>query len=52
MTDEEARTRVVVCLTEGCQNEAAVIVIPDDGTPVQCGPCGQWIIPPPSSDDV
>lgn len=48
----------VTCLTSGCENEGIALQVPStttdpDGTIrpvaiVQCGPCQQWIIPPPT----
>ncbi len=48
----------VTCTTPGCENEGIALEIADhwqdlDGTlhpvtVVQCGPCRQWIIPPPT----
>lgn len=40
-----APARVVVCRTEGCENEGVEIEVSDDGSTVICGPCGQVITP-------
>lgn len=51
----------VTCTTPGCENEGIALEIADhwqdlDGTlhpvtVVQCGPCRQWIIPPPTEGE-
>lgn len=43
--DDEQPTREVVCTTAGCENAGHSIAVPDDGSPVFCGPCGANITP-------
>lgn len=38
--------RTVSCTTPACPNENQPITVELDTTPVQCGPCGAWIIAP------
>lgn len=38
--------RTVVCTNLGCPNAGVVITMPDDGSPVVCGPCGTNITGP------
>lgn len=53
---------IVTCQTPGCENQGIPLEIADtwtdqDGTQnpvtvVQCGPCHQWIIPPPEDPPI
>lgn len=48
-TDElvECGGRIVVCATPDCINYQVEIEVADDpASAVQCGPCGEWVIPP------
>lgn len=48
----ECGQRTVTCRTAGCENENVGIEVADDpASPVQCGPCGQWIIPPEEPEE-
>lgn len=38
--------RPVTCTTIDCPNRGIPVLVPNDGTPVLCGPCGQWIVHP------
>lgn len=42
----------VACTTPGCVNAGVPITVPDLSGAVQCGPCGQWIIPPNDVEEV
>lgn len=51
--DVHLTTMQVTCTTEGCENEGAdlIVTVNADAPVVQCGPCGQWIVPPPEPQE-
>ncbi|AYD86263.1 hypothetical protein JTF60_gp17 [Microbacterium phage Efeko] len=48
----ECGSRTVVCETAGCENVGISIEVADDPNgAVVCGPCGRWIIAPPTEQE-
>lgn len=48
----ECGSRTVTCDTPGCENAGRPIEVADDPhAGVSCGPCGRWIIHPPTDQE-